>query len=186
MFNPDNKDYPRNEADQPEFASIVITVDSVGNNPELGDDVVQKIVLSTQDLISAISANAAYFGEPALLANPSNARMLVEAGRRENPVFVYTTPREGTIQIITSTATWDMLVQHPLFGRSSNLLACDKLQGLVATVQSDMQQFAGGFAPLLLLDLSDIDEDHADSASSEGGRGGDAESLRDTAEVENV
>jgi hypothetical protein len=50
-------------------------------------------------------------------------------------VFVYTTPREGTIQVITSTPTWDALVQHPKFGRSSALLATDKLTGIVAKVQ---------------------------------------------------
>jgi hypothetical protein len=60
-------------------------------------------------------------------------------------VFVYVTPREGTIQVITSTPTWDALVQHPKFGRTSALLATDKLPEIVAKVSQAMQQFAGGF-----------------------------------------
>jgi hypothetical protein len=169
MFNPDKNDYPSNEKGEPEFASIVLTIDGVSNNPELGDNVVQKYVLSTQDPIEALVNIATYFGEPGLFANPSNARILRESGSHSDPVFIYTTPREGTIQVITGTPTWDALVQHPKFGRTSALVATDKLVGIVAKVQADMQQFAGGFAPLLLLNLSPDDDDAPEVKSSDEG-----------------
>jgi hypothetical protein len=191
MFNPQKDDYPLNEAGVPEFASIIIHVDAALVTPN-DDDVTQKLVLSTQDVVTSLTKLAAHFGEPELLAQPSNARLLVEAGRQANPVFVYTTPREGTVLILTSTPVWDMLVQHPDFGRGSALIATDKIQDIAAQVQSQMQQFAGGFANLLLLDLSpekfeeSLQKEPGMSASSDGGRGSDAESLVHTADIEEV
>lgn len=190
MFNPEKTDYPRNAADEPEFASIILTLDAVSNNPQLGDHVVQKFVLSTQDSVEALSNVAGYFGEPDLLSRPANARLLMEAGRRTNPVFVYLTPRAGTTQIITSTPTWDMLVQHPSFGRTSALVTSEKMQQVIAQHISNVASYAGGFPELHLLDFSNIDEDaeaqQRESGSSQGGAGDDAERMVRTADIEEV
>lgn len=185
MFDPQKDDYPQNAAGKPEFATAILHLDAISQTAP-GDVVVHKMVFSTEDLISALVSLVGYFGEPEIFANPSNARLLVEAGRHSDPAFVYVTPREGTVLILTSTPTWDSLVQHPSFGATSSLLTMEKLAEIAASQLSQLQQMAGGFSRLLLLDFANIDEDaasNAPSGSSAGGPGSDAESLRDTAEV---
>lgn len=192
MFNPSKDDYPQNEMGQPEFASVIITVDSISLQAE-GDDVTQKLVLSTQDTLTALSKNTAYFGEPNLLSQPANLQTVAGASKNPNPVFVYVTPREGVIQIILGTPTWDMIVQHPAFGNSSCLLASERLQQVIANQLGLLAEMTGGFPKLLALNLSpekfEEDEDKVaeeqapGSASSEGGPGHDAESIRDTAAI---
>lgn len=182
MFNPDKDDYPQNECGRPEFASVIITVDSISLQAE-GDDVTQKMVLSTQDALTALSKITAYFGEPNLLSQPANLQTVAQASRGPNPVYVYVTPREGVIQIITGTPTWDMLVNNESFGDSSSLLASERLQAVIAQQMGNIAQLSGGFPKLVAFNLSPDQFPDEGSASSEGGRGEDAESLVRTAEV---
>lgn len=185
MFNPQKDDYPQNASGKPEFASAILHLDDVSSTTA-GDAVVHKMVYSTEDIIAALVSLVDYFGEPEIFANPANARLLVEAGRHSDPAFIYVTPREGTVLILTSTPTWDSLVQHPNFGASSSLLTMEKLVEIAAGQMQQLQEMAGGFSRLLLLDFASIDEDAAPSASSDGGAGLDAESIRDTAAFEKV
>lgn len=154
MFDPESKSYAQNSFGQPEFDTIILTIDEISGNPELGDIVVQKFVLSSQDALDALVANAIYFGQPNLLATPTHGRLLRQSGEMSDPVFVYVTPREGTIQVIASMQTWNNLVSHPEIGDGSAMVATDKLQKIVADAIAAAANSLGGIPNLLLLDLS--------------------------------
>ena len=179
MFNPEKDDYPQNAAGQPEFATAILHLDGITETAP-GDIVVHKMVYSTEDLIASVTSLASYFGEPEMFANPSNARLLAEAGRCADPAFIYVTPRAGTVLIAMSTPTWDGLVQHPSFGKGSSLLTMEKLVEIAADQQGRLAQFAGGFANLLLLDFS------RENIAEESQEPNTAQSLADSADIEEV
>jgi hypothetical protein len=163
-----NADLPQNAAGEPEFASLILTIDHLTLRP--GRHIHQKLVLSTQTAIAALSALADYYGQHDQVKHSEDFLEIVAAsGRASDPVFVYTTPEN--VQIITSTPTWDGLVQSPAFGRTSSLVASQKLLELVAKVSAEAaERNRGGIPRLFMFELSPTDPDAGSEEAREQAR----------------
>lgn len=157
MFDPTHPGYARTPNGQPEYDSVLITIDSVVANAP-GTDVIQKFVMSSQSAVAALMGNISYFNEHELLAHsPKTIELLQAAGREANPIYVYTPGARGVpvcVQVIMSAETFMGLVEHPDFGAGSMMMTAEKIEETVARLTDGIVSERGGYPPLFFFSPS--------------------------------
>lgn len=156
--------YPRNNRNQPEFASVLLTLDHLMDASTL--HVHQKCVYSTETAAEALlSLMHDYYpslGGPALSMDISTFEILKQLDEDPiNSIALFFVPvvkdRKGgmIVQVILSVVALQNLVAHPAFGNGSSLLAMNALVDAVSNLALKTVQQTGQVPPLLLLQLQD-------------------------------
>lgn len=174
--------YPRNNRNQPEFGSVILTLDHLISSSK-DHNVHFKAVYSTQTAAEALlSLMHDYYpslGAPSLAIN-NMATFEILKKLDENPseaIALYFVPvvvdRFGgnIVQVVLSPVALQRLTTHPAFGNGSALLAMDALVGAVQTLAAAAVKQTGELPPLLLMSLEDKPADRGaaqrDSANFE-------------------
>lgn len=145
MYDPNFQGYNRTPEGEPEYSSILITLDAkLANLP--GPLVVQKMVLGSESPAQALINLLDYYGQKELANRESTFELLMAAGRCDDPVFIYT--NEVNTELVMSTNTYTLALTHPEFGRGSMLVTNEKLQEIAARTQQQQLDQHGGFSPL--------------------------------------
>jgi len=152
--------YVRNARNQPEFGSVLITLDHLIAR---GTDhhVRVKVVYSTET--AAESLLSLKHGVPSLpIKDMSTFEILKQLDEDPaNNIALYFVPvvvdRQGgnIVQVVLSNIALQNLVVHPAFGAGSSLLAMDALVGAVTRIAEAAIKQAGLLPELLLLQLQD-------------------------------
>lgn len=156
--------YPRNNRDQPEFGSVLLTLDHLLDNASF--HVHQKVVYSTETpaeaLMSLMHDYYPSLGAPAMGFDPATFEILKQLDiNPESNIALYFVPvvvdRKGglIVQVVLSLVALQRLVAHPAFGNGSSLLAMNALVGAVASLVARSVQQKGTVPPLLLMELQD-------------------------------
>lgn len=157
-----NKEYVTNAAGQPEFASVILTMDHMTDSDPF--HVHQKVLYGTETADAALASIVQNYYKD---ANLSGSGLLVDAmiRLRDNPVGVvvaYVVPARFTdrfggsiVQAVMSTRTLNALTASPEIGRGSSLVAMDRL---VAMLYKAIPQVKGPndstiVAPLTVLEF---------------------------------
>lgn len=152
------RDLPTNIDGNPEFSNVILTLDHLQDAH--GDDghIRNKMVFSTETSAEVIAALIAYY--QVQLSPNAFARLLEVTGKAAETeynggILVCYFPegnphdqRGPVVEVVLSTVTYDGLVRHPDFGKSSSLLASDALVRAVGAALEGQKE-AGGFIPLL-------------------------------------
>lgn len=174
MFDPSRTDlYPKNEDGNPDFASILLTIDASLIRPGT-PEVVQKMVLSTESSLAAVSSLLIYYGQHSISHTTTFMEMIQASGREKNPVFVYL-PENGITQIVLDLDLWDALVASPAFGKGSLLLASEAIQEQVARMCQAQLESSGVVSRLFFFDVSpkepEVQSQEAGEERAQGGQG---------------
>lgn len=154
--------YPRNNRNQPEFGSVLLTLDHMVDSD--GFHVHQKCVYSTETpseaLMSLMHDYYPKHGGPALNLDKSTFEILKQMDASpEEAIALYFVPvvtdrTGGTIvQVILSLLALQRLVAHPAYGNGSSLMAMNNLVTAVMAIAARTAQQVGGLPPLLLMSL---------------------------------
>lgn len=153
--------YPTNINGDPEFASILITIDHAFNAKKeglIGHHVIQKAVYSTQLATETLWSLFDYYGDEKVQRASSTVEIIGRAYNRD-AVFIYTTPN-GLTQILMGTNTLDYLREHDKFGGGSFLMTVNRLvEGVRQLYEDVMNQGAKGIPPLSCVFASDLTGD---------------------------
>lgn len=156
--------YPRNNRNQPEFGSVLLTLDHLLDSSDF--HVKQKAVYSTETAAESLMSlmNEYYPSLGAPLPNFDAATFEILKQLDESPldsIALWFVPvvkdRMGgmIVQVVLSNAALQRLVTHPAFGNGSSLLAMNALVGAVASLAARTAKQHGGIPPLLLMQLQD-------------------------------
>lgn len=162
--------YPRNNRNQPEFGSVILTLDHLLDNSSF--HVHQKCVYSTETpaeaLMSLMHDYYPNLGGPKLAMDAATFEILKQLDSNPSEaIALYFVPvvvdRMGgsIVQVILGLTALQRLVAHPAFGNGSSLLAMNSLVGAVASLAARTAQQVGGLPPLLLMSLEDKANDRA-------------------------
>lgn len=168
--------YPRNNRNQPEFGSVLLTLDHLVAADDL--HVHQKAVYSTQTAAEALMSlmNEYYPSLGAPKPNLDAATFEILKQLDEDPVnsialwFVpVVVDRRGgmIVQVVLSNAALQRLVTHPAFGNGSALLAMNALVDAVSSLALKTAQQVGQLPPLLLMQLQDQASDRQEPQRAE-------------------
>lgn len=157
--------YPHNNRNQPEFASVILTLDHLIDSS--GFHVHQKAVYSTETARQALTSLMKNY-YPSLGASApvlDDATFEVMKSLDEDPmnaIALYFVPvpirdrRGGVIaQVILSNVCLQNLVAAPAFGNGSALLAMNALVNSVTDLALKARQAIGTIPPLMLMKLED-------------------------------
>lgn len=164
------REYPKNSKGDPEFASVVLTLDHLLFAD--AHDVVQKFVYSTKDAEGTLLALIDYYKESQIKLLPSTLDLLVQG--RMNPegsIYLYSVPLTNLpatpgripsgqpntggviVQVVMSTPAFYDLINHPDVGRGSALLAVNWLVETVTGFLEGLKKAKGAYPPLSLFQL---------------------------------
>lgn len=165
-FHPD---YPRNGNGDPEFGSVVLTLDHMLYRHPF--HVVQKMVFSTQDSEEALLGLMEYYHEDHVKLMPSTLDLLVRGrGNQEGSIYIYTVPVTNLpphpghvpsgsvsgaviVQAVLSTPAFYDLINHPDVGKGSSLLAVNWLVEAIVSFLEAQKVAQGAWPPLSLFQL---------------------------------
>jgi nitroreductase len=139
----------------PDFASVVLTIDHMATQEHAPGHTIRKWVTSTQSLAESMLALIGYYGEQHLLARETTLELFAQAQACEHAVFVYHTPQN--VQIVASIETFALMAER--FGLGSLFVATEKLEQIVAQQVGAQIAASGGVVPLSLFALSTEDPD---------------------------
>lgn len=158
--------YPRNNRNQPEFGSVLLTLDHLIAN-DRDHHVRVKAVYSTEtaaeSLLSLMHDYYPQHGAPALaIKDMATFEILKQLDDDpEHNIALYFVPvvvdRTGgcITQVVLSQIALQNLVVHPAYGNGSSLLAMDALVGSVTRIAQAAVEQVGQVPELLLLQLQD-------------------------------
>ncbi len=146
-----NHPYPSNINGDPEFASVLVTLDPNFNNRR-DHHVVQKMVYSTQLPEETVPSLFSYYGEPDLARRADIVEMLGR-GFGQMSIYVYTTKR-GVMEICLGTNSLALIIQR--MGKGSSLLGLQALtEKVVGPMLEQVKRAKGGqIPPLFMVQLS--------------------------------
>jgi hypothetical protein len=158
--------YPRNARNQPEFGSVLLTLDHlIGSSQD--HNVHFKAVYSTQTpaeaLLSLMHDYYPAHGAPGLaIKDMATFEILKQLDDKpESAIALYFVPvvvdRMGgnIVQVVLSMIALQRLIAHPAYGNGSALLGMDALVGAVGSIAKAATEQTGSLPPLLLLELQD-------------------------------
>jgi hypothetical protein len=164
--------YPRNNRNQPEFGSVILTFDHTSQR-ENSIHIIQKCVYGTETAAEALlSLMHDYYpslGAPALAINDMATFEILKQldSDPENMIALFFVPvvvdRMGGnfVQVILSMIALQRLIAHPAYGNGSALLGMDALAGAIQAIAQATVKQQGELPPLLLLELQDKAVDRA-------------------------
>jgi len=158
--------YVRNARNQPEFGSVLITLDHLiarGTDHHVRVKVVYSTETAAESLLSLMHDYYPQHGAPSLpIKDMSTFEILKQLDEDPaNNIALYFVPvvvdRQGgnIVQVVLSNIALQNLVVHPAFGAGSSLLAMDALVGAVTRIAEAAIKQAGLLPELLLLQLQD-------------------------------
>ena len=131
------------DGSQPEYGSVIITLDHLSAGRPGNPHVHNKFVFSTEDEVEAALANFAYYGEATLGMNPIVIKTMGELFTKDFPVLVYNpsaNPQQGFMgctQIILAMDTFIEAINHPDFGAGSILMTVERISGMTGRITVD-------------------------------------------------
>jgi len=141
--------YPTTMAgDQPEYGSVIITLDHLSAGRPGNPHVHNKFVFSTQDEVEAALANFAYYGESTLGLNPTVIKTMGELFTKDYPVLVYNPAPNpeagfaGATQIIMAMDAFIEAINADNFGGGSILMTVEIISQMVGRITVDKLQGA--------------------------------------------
>lgn len=144
---------PKNAQGDPEYASIVLTLD--GSPPHDGEHIIQKSVKSTQTPEESVVALFHYYNEGALSLRGDHLDML-HKGAQTDTVYMYTPPtKRGIVQIVIGSGAYRTLIDHKDFGRGSNFVADQKLIEVLARAAQAAEKQRGATPALLMIQVGE-------------------------------
>lgn len=167
--------YPRNAKGQPEFGSVILTLDHLVESSDIHYH--QKAVYSTETAAEALlSLMHDYYpklGAPALSMDKATFEILKQLDDSpDDSIALFFVPvvRDRTggliVQVILSQIALQRLVTHPAYGNGSALLAMNELVNTVVTLADRTVQQVGKVPPLLLIQLQDAADGRAEQRAS--------------------
>lgn len=169
--------YPRNNRNQPEFGSVLLTLDHLLTNYR-DHHVKIKAIYSTEtaaeSLLSLMHEYYPKLGAPALaIKDMATFEILKQLDDDPiNSIALYFVPIVvdrfgGSIaQVVLSQTALQRLVTHPAFGNGSSLVAMDALVGAVTSLAAATVKQTGVLPELLLLQLQDAPEGREEQRAS--------------------
>lgn len=165
--------YIRNARNQPEFGSVLITLDHLiarDNDHHVRVKCVYSTETAAESLLSLMHDYYPQHGAPSLpIKDMSTFEILKQLDEDPaNSIALYFVPvvvdRTGGMitQVILSNVALQNLVAHPAFGAGSALLAMDALVGSVLKLAEAAIKQMGHVPELLLMQLQDKAVDRAD------------------------
>lgn len=160
QVTPPPPSFRKNAKGQPEYASIILTLDHLMENTS--GHVNTKMVLSTEDVETALHSLWEYYGETSsILSMKSTLDQMVEYRMApDRGIFLYVTKdvtdRFGglRLEVVMSTDLFSALSMHPNFGDGSEFVLIQKLTEQFAQVLAVVNKSRGGeFPPLTFLGL---------------------------------
>lgn len=155
--------YPRNNRNQPEFGSVVITLDHLLDSDDF--HVKQKVTYSTEQAHQALHSLFHYYKDPRQDITNSEATFEVMLALRNNPdtsMALYFVPAETRdrkggliVQVVASMLALQRCVNAKSMGDGSALLGMNALVNAVQDLAGMAMKKMGAIPPLMLLDLSE-------------------------------
>lgn len=150
---------PININGDPEYATVVLTLKRGIPAVSTVEHVALTSSKSTREPEEEVVYLASANGETGLISGSRGRRLLIE-GARQDAVYIYRPQGSPDVaHLVMGSGGYRDLIDHPSFGRGSNLVADWRLFEEVA-----LEEAAEGLRPLAMLAVSDLLEDFQEAA----------------------